>query len=61
MEEYRDNGALLGWLVDPSTRRAHVCRPGRPVEVLDAPDALSGDPELPGFVLDLEPVWAPAG
>lgn len=59
MEEYRDNGARLGWLIDPQERRVHVYRPGRPAEVLDDPAEVSGDPELPGFVLDLAPIWAP--
>lgn len=57
MEEYRDNGVRLGWLLDPEERRVHVYRPGRPAEVLDAPSRLSGDPELPGFLLDLAPIW----
>jgi Uma2 family endonuclease len=59
MTEYRDNGARLGWLIDPQERRVHVYRPGQPVEVLAHPPEVSGDPELRGFVLDLEPVWAP--
>lgn len=59
MEEYRDNGARLGWLIDPQERRVHVYRPGRPAEVLEDPAEVSGDPELPGLVLDLGPVWQP--
>jgi Uma2 family endonuclease len=60
MEEYRDAGARLGWLVDPDERRVHVYRPGRPIEVLDGPTEISGDPELPGFILHLGPIWEPA-
>lgn len=59
MEEYRQHGARLGWLIDPEARRVHVYRPGRPVEVLEDPTEVAGDPELPGFLLDLGPVWAP--
>lgn len=59
MEEYRENGARLGWLIDPQTRRVHVYRPEREPEVLEGPAQVSGDPELPGFVLELEPIWAP--
>ncbi len=59
MEEYRDNGARLGWLIDPQARRVHVYRPGREAEVLENPATVAGDPELPGFVLDLEPIWEP--
>lgn len=57
MEEYRDNGARLGWLIDPQERRIHVYRPARPVDELENPSRISGDPELPGFVLDLAPIW----
>ena len=60
MREYIDNGARLGWLVDPIGRRAYVYRPGAAVEVLDAPQTLSGDPELAGFTLDLSAIWEPA-
>src|SRR5437867_11537454 len=37
MEEYRENGAQLGWLLDPVSKRVHVYRPGAAVEVLDNP------------------------
>ena len=60
MQEYIDNGARLGWLVDPIGRRAYVYRPGAAVEVLDAPQALSGDPELAGFTLDMSAIWESA-
>ena len=59
MEEYRDNGVRLGWLIDPLERCVHVYRPSREVEVLQNPTQISGDPELPGFVLDLAPIWKP--
>ncbi len=61
MEEYLENGARLGWLIDPldPLRRVYIYRPGAAVEVLEAPDSLSGDPELPGFVLDLTNIWEP--
>jgi Uma2 family endonuclease len=59
MEEYIANGCRLGWLIDPVKCQVHVYRPGQPVQVLDNPSTLAGDPELPGFVLDLEPVWRP--
>ena len=62
MVEYLENGARLGWLIDPvdPLHIVYVYRPDNPVEVLEGPDTLSGDPELPGFVLDLKPVWGPA-
>jgi Uma2 family endonuclease len=57
MEEYIENGARLGWLINPRRKQVHVYRPGQPVDIRDNPATVSGDPELPGFVLDLEPVW----
>ena len=62
MEEYIANSVRLGWLIDPldPLRRVYVYRPGAEVEILDGPETLSGDPELPGFTLGLGPVWEPA-
>ena len=60
MTEYRDNGARLGWLIDPTERRVYVYRLNVPAEVLENPDAVSGDPELPGFILDLTLIWTPS-
>ena len=57
MEEYLENGARLGWLVDPINRRVHVYRPGEPVEIVENPETISGDPVLPGFELDLNEIW----
>jgi len=59
MREYVENGALLGWLIDPEEHKAHVYRPDEQTRVLDKPERMSGDPILPGFVLDLKPIWEP--
>jgi len=53
MQEYMENGATLGWLIDPDARRVYVYRAGAVVECLEGPDAVSGEPLLPGFVLSL--------
>ena len=57
MTEYLENGVLLGFLLDPRQRRVYVYRPGQDVEVLEDPETVSGDPVLPGFVLDLSVIW----
>jgi Uma2 family endonuclease len=57
MAEYLANGMRLGWLLYPPRRRVYVYRPGTPVEQLDNPSTLSGDPVLPGFSLDLRELW----
>lgn len=53
MEEYLLNGAGLGWLIDPLQKRVHIYRSGSPVEILNQPQEVSGEPLLKGFVLNL--------
>jgi Uma2 family endonuclease len=57
MQEYIDNGVQLGWLIDRKTRQVTVYRPNRAPETLDAPESVSGDPELPGFVMQMARIW----
>jgi Uma2 family endonuclease len=57
MEEYIANGASLGWLIDPLTRRVHIYRPGEEPFVLENPEVVSGDPLLPGFKLEMVEIW----
>jgi hypothetical protein len=57
MEEYVACGARLGWLLEPDARRAFVHRPGRAAETIDDATTLSGDPELPGLVVDLPALY----
>jgi Uma2 family endonuclease len=57
MQEYLDNGARLGWLIDPADKRVYIYRPNGAIECLENPAELSGDPVLPGFVLDLREFW----
>ncbi|NEP59795.1 MAG: Uma2 family endonuclease [Symploca sp. SIO2G7] len=57
MKEYIENGAKLGWLLDPQHRRVEIYRPGLTVEVLENPAELSGGEVLPGFVLNLHRLW----
>jgi Uma2 family endonuclease len=57
LREYIENGALLGWLIDPVQRRVKIYRPGMAAESLDDPSSISGDPVLPGLVLSLDGIW----
>lgn len=57
MEEYRDNGASLGWLINRRTKQVEIYRIGQKVEVLDNPTSLSGEEVLSGFVLNLAVIW----
>ena len=44
MAEYIDNGAGLGWLIDPVEKCVHVYRSGHPDECLENPAEVSGEP-----------------
>jgi len=59
MTAYAAAGVRLGWLIDPESRTVQVVRPDEPVTLLTAPGRIAGDPELPGFTLDLAKVWQP--
>ncbi|MEH1817921.1 MAG: Uma2 family endonuclease [Nostoc sp.] len=57
MQEYIDNGASLGWLIDRQNRKVYIYRPNREVEILDNPEAVTGNPELSGFILRMTKIW----
>ena len=57
MEEYRDNGVRLGWLIDPQKQKVEIYRLGQDVEILAAPLTLSGEDVLCGFTLDLSSIF----
>ena len=54
MQEYIDNGARLGWLLDPQVQQVEIYRQGQEKEVLSSPTCLSGEEVLPDFALDLK-------
>ncbi|HEY0544360.1 MAG TPA: Uma2 family endonuclease [Pyrinomonadaceae bacterium] len=58
MQEYIDNGAQLGWLIDPLKKRVHVYRPNAATEILDDPQSISGEPLLKRFSLDVAAIWS---
>ncbi|MGB3266642.1 MAG: Uma2 family endonuclease [Microcoleus sp.] len=58
MQEYmREPGVRLGWLIDRKNRRVYIYRPDLPEECLENPATVSGDPVLPGFVLNTSKIW----
>jgi len=57
MQEYLDSGVKLGWLLNPEDKQAEIYRPGQTVEVLNAPNSLSGEAILPGLTLNLNWLW----
>ncbi|ETW95546.1 MAG: hypothetical protein ETSY1_30205 [Candidatus Entotheonella factor] len=58
MQEYLDNGARLGWLIDPIQQVVYVYQPNQPVEHLESTEAISGEPVLPAFNLSLAGLWS---
>lgn len=49
MEEYIENGVLLGWLIDRKNRTVHIYRPNQDPQILENPEVINDDPELAGF------------
>ncbi len=58
MREYRDNNVILGWLINPKDQQVEVYRQGQPMQLLDAPESLSGEAILPGFNLELNRIFS---
>jgi len=59
MQEYMDNGAKLGWLIDPVQKNFFIYRPDSNPECLENPEAVSGESVLPNFMLELDEIWEP--
>lgn len=57
MQEWIDNGARLGWLINSRRKQVEIYRPGQEPQVLDSPLTLSGEDVLPDFMLDLKEIW----
>ena len=57
MEEYRANGARMGWLILPDQGQLFVYHEDGAVEQRAWPVAVAGEPVLPGFELQLAPIW----
>jgi len=54
MQEYIDNGAKLGWLIDPIQQKVYIYQPHTNVEELDHPQSIDGGNILPEFILELQ-------
>lgn len=57
MAEYIENGARLGWLIDPSEKKVHVYRANGEVEILENPEKVSGEDVLREFELSVREIW----
>lgn len=57
MTEYTENGARLGWMIDPKEKRVYVYRQNGEIQILENPRKVSGEDVLVGFELDLTEIW----
>lgn len=57
MAEYIANGVRLGFLIDRKNRQVYVYRPDRDPDILDNPESVSCEPEMPKFVLKMAKIW----
>ena len=58
MREYIANGLRLGWLINPKNKQVEIYRQNQEIEILQSPANLSGEDLLPGFILDLQPIFS---
>jgi len=58
MEEYRAVGVRMGWLILPDSQQVEIYTPAG-TTTLASPEAVSADPVLPGFTLQLGMIWNP--
>jgi Uma2 family endonuclease len=59
MQEYIEQGAQLGWLINPENKTVEIYRPGGEVEKRADIVTLDGEGPVAGFTLDLTYVWDP--
>jgi len=57
MELWMENGAALGWLIDPKEKRVFVYEAGRQTPTLITGNLILGLGPVAGFSLDLTKVW----
>ncbi|MEM9537591.1 MAG: Uma2 family endonuclease [Cyanobacteria bacterium P01_E01_bin.45] len=58
MLDYIDAGVRLAWLIDPVRRVVELYRLDGDRQILDNPEGITGEPILPGFELNLIPLFA---
>lgn len=57
MQEYRDCGVRLGWLINPDAKQVEIYRQQKEVEILKNPQTLSGEDILLGLTVDLTDIF----
>ena len=55
MEEYRENGARLGWLIDRASKQVFIYRENGSIEIKQGENStVSGEDVLPELVVQLD-------
>ena len=57
MQEYIENGALLGWLTNPQDQEVEIYRPNQEKQILKNPIEISAENILPNFTLKTNLIW----
>lgn len=57
MAEYISNGVRLGLLIDRQNHQVHIYRRDREPQILDRPESVNCEPEMPGFALKMAKIW----
>lgn len=57
MHEWMENGATLGWLIDPDARTVYIYRPGQEAEEIVNADHVAGEGPVDGLRLELTDIW----
>jgi Uma2 family endonuclease len=56
MDRWMENGAMLGWLIDPYQKKVYVYESGHEAAVVSG-KAVCGSGPVEGFELDLDELW----
>ena len=57
MQEYIENGALLGWLINPQDQEVEIYKPNQEKQILKNPIEISAETVLPNFTLKTNLIW----
>ncbi len=57
MQEYRNCGVRLGWLINPDEKQVEIYRQQEEPEILNNPQTLSGEQILPNLIVDLQDIF----
>jgi Uma2 family endonuclease len=57
MQEYIENGASLGWLINTEAKQVLVFQPQKKQFCLEKPEVMSANEVLQGFELNMQKIW----